>query len=441
MVVLLQATKKPTLVLGKSEGNFYISALYLKRIPMDKSQALHGLFSGRPMMLERKAFDYLLMRGQENAEIKAFDYGSNDSRNQIDVVNGVAIIPVHGPLSKRSGIFDDFFGFTSYELLSEQLQEALDDSDVNSILLDIDSPGGEVAGLFDLCDEIYAARKIKPVWASANEEAYSAAYAIASSAEKLFVTRTGGVGSIGVIASSTDQSIFDQKLGVKFTTVFAGSRKNDFNPHEPITSEAVNVLQTEVNRLYDMFVKLVARNRKVAANDIRNTEAGLFFGPDCVTAGLADDIITMPQVLELIKKTTQPLKASKTMTKIDAEVQNPTTEASADSAPKRQIQPLNVDMAEILKEAEARGREAYRAEVMELAKTCKMADMPEKLAGFVEKNVGVQSAKDELMQILVAHNQYGKGDIRSNVDALPPAAEKQADSPVVAAAKARAKSA
>lgn len=405
---------------------------------MDKSQALHGLFSGRPMMLERKAFDYLLMRGQENAEIKAFDYGSNDSRNQIDVVNGVAIIPVHGPLSKRSGIFDDFFGFTSYELLSEQLQEALDDSDVNSILLDIDSPGGEVAGLFDLCDEIYAARKIKPVWASANEEAYSAAYAIASSAEKLFVTRTGGVGSIGVIASSIDQSLFDQKLGVKITTIYAGARKNDFNPHEPVTSEAVKVLQTEVNRLYEMFIKLVARNRKVAAADIRSTEAGLFFGSDSVTAGLADDIITMPQVLELIKKET--LKASKIMTKIDAEVQNPTTEAAVEPAVKRQIKPLDVDMADIIKEAEARSREAYRAEVLEISRICKLSNMPEKLSEFVEKKVGLDAAKDALMQILVSNNQYGKGDIHSSVEPLP-AAEAPKESSVVATAKARAKAA
>lgn len=404
---------------------------------MDKSQPLYGLIAGRPMMLERKAFDYLVSNSKEAiADLKAMDFGRSNKGKPFSIVNGIAIIPVHGPLSKRSGIFDAYFGFTSYELLAESMQEALDDSDVSAILLDIDSPGGEVAGLFDLCDQIYAARKIKPVWASANEEAYSAAYAIASSAEKLFVTRTGGVGSIGVIASSVDQSIFDQKLGVKITTIFAGARKNDFNPHEPITSEAAKVLQTEVNRLYDMFVKLVARNRKLAAADIRSTEAGLFFGPDGVSNGLADDIITMPLVLDLMRKELQPKKASKTMTKPEAEIQNPAADATLDTAPKRQVQPLNVDMAEILKEAEVRGREAYRAEVLEISRICKLSNMPEKLADFVEKKTGLDAAKDELMQILVAHNQYGKGDIQSNVDPLP--AEKPKESPVVAAAKARA---
>src|SRR3989338_3982133 len=138
---------------------------------MDKSQPLYGLIAGRPMMLERKAFDYLVSNSIDAiADLKAMDFGRSNKGKPFSIVNGIAIIPVHGPLSKRSGIFDAYFGFTSYELLSESVQEALDDSDVSAILLDIDSPGGEVAGLFDLCDQIYAARKIKPVWASANEE-------------------------------------------------------------------------------------------------------------------------------------------------------------------------------------------------------------------------------------------------------------------------------
>lgn len=141
---------------------------------MDKSQPLGGLIAGRPMMLERKAFDYLVSKaGEPVADLKMFNFGGNDNRKPFEVINGIAIIPVHGPLSKRSGVFDSFFGFTSYELLSDLLGQALDDSEVNAILLDIDSPGGEVAGLFDLADEIFSARDQKPIWAVANEEPFS----------------------------------------------------------------------------------------------------------------------------------------------------------------------------------------------------------------------------------------------------------------------------
>lgn len=421
---------------------------------MDKSQPLYGLISGRPMMLERKAFDYLVSKANEPvAEIKALDFGSNHNRKPFEVVRGIAIIPVHGPLSKRSGIFDAFFGFTSYELLSDLLSQAIDDSEVNAILLDIDSPGGEVAGLFDIADEIFAARDKKPIWAVANEEAFSAAYAIASSATKIFVSRTGGIGSIGVIASHVDQSSFDEKMGVKVTTIFAGGRKNDLNPHEPLTTGAAKVLQDEVNRLYEMFIQLVSRNRKITIANVRNTEAGLFFGSDGISMGLADDILTLPQTLELMTTKFQPKLMSKTMTKNTLTPEKEATEAEAkastDVTPPAKAKtadaeapvPVNAPVAastaangEVA--AETRGREAYRAEVLELAKTCKMAEMPEKLADLVERNVGVQAAKDELMQILVAQNQYGKTEISSSV--VPLEAEKPKESPVVAAAKARA---
>lgn len=76
-----------------------------------------------------------------------------------------------------------------------------------------------------------------------------------------------------MIASHIDQSAFDEKQGVKYTTVFAGNRKNDLNPHEPLTSESMQTLQSEVSRLYDMFVELVSRNRNLDQSAVRGTEA------------------------------------------------------------------------------------------------------------------------------------------------------------------------
>ncbi|MDA0782409.1 MAG: S49 family peptidase [Proteobacteria bacterium] len=428
---------------------------------MDKSQPLYGLISGhpisgRPMMLERKAFDYLLSKSNEPmADIKAFDFGGNNNPKPFELINGVAIIPVHGPLSKRSGIFDAFFGFTSYELLSELLGQALDNSEVNAILLDVDSPGGEVAGLFDFADEIFTARTKKPIWAVANEEAFSAAYAIASSASKIFVSRTGGIGSIGVLATHVDQSSFDEKQGIKVTTIFAGDRKNDLNPHESLTTDAAKVLQDEVNRLYEMFIGLVSRNRKITSANVRNTEAGLFFGSDGISMGLADDILTMPQVLELMTHKFQPKLMSKTMTKnaptlekesiaekVELKSQTDAVTANAEIPASDPI----IDIDTITKEAAAKGRAAYRTEILELAKTCTAAQMPSMLADLVERNVGVQAAKDELMQMLVAQNQYGKslsaestsGETEISSSVVPLETGKPKESPVVAAAKAKA---
>lgn len=369
---------------------------------MENKQAL---YDARPMMLEQKAFNYLTMQAGRELFIQS---------RPLEVINNIATIYVQGVLSKRPGMFDSLLGFTSYERISGLLKQALDDSSVSAILLDIDSPGGEVAGLFDLCDEIFAARDKKPVWAIANEEAFSAAYAIGSSAEKLYVSRTGGVGSIGVIASHIDQSSFDEKQGIKITTIFAGKHKNDLNPHKPLSSIAEEILQTEINRIYDMFTNLVVRNRQIASDVVKGTEAGLFFGPDGIRIGLADGVMTRGQVLELIFK--QKSKG-KVMTKLNLE--------SSDVEDK--------SIEKIICEAENKARESYRAEILELAKACKVANMPDMLSGFIERSVSVHVAKDELMQALVSKNSTR--EISSNVDVLSLVDK---PNPVIAAAKARA---
>ncbi len=203
---------------------------------------------------------------------------------------GIAVIPVFGTLVKRAGAIEAASGLTSYSHLEEQIMDAATDPAVRAILLEVDSPGGEAVGVFDLSDLVFEARSLKPVWAVADEEAFSGAYAIASPAERLIVPRTGGLGSIGVVALHVDRSARDAMEGFRTTTVYAGAAKNDFNPHETLKDGARRTLQTEVDRVYALFVDTVARNRGLTADAVRATEARLYFGEDAVRAGLADEV-------------------------------------------------------------------------------------------------------------------------------------------------------
>ncbi|MDO3549868.1 S49 family peptidase, partial [Ralstonia pseudosolanacearum] len=218
----------------------------------------------------------------------------------------IAVIPIHGTLVRRTVGLEAESGLASYTAIGEQLDAALADPGIAAILLDVDSPGGESGGVFDLADRIRAAGAIKPVWAVANDMAFSAAYALACAASRVVVSRTGGVGSIGVIAMHVDQSVKDAKDGVRYTAVFAGARKNDLNPHEPITDEAQAQLQAEVSRIYGLFVATVARYRGVTAEEVSATEAGLFFGQDAVTAGLADAVGTFDDALAQLTASLSP---------------------------------------------------------------------------------------------------------------------------------------
>ncbi|EKB0247321.1 S49 family peptidase, partial [Escherichia coli] len=111
---------------------------------------------------------------------------------------------------------------------------ALNDPDVKGICLDIDSPGGEVAGCFDLVDTIFACRGQKPVHAILSESAYSAAYALASAADRILVPRTGGVGSVGVIYVHCDMSRQMKDEGLNVTIITCGSRKAETSPLRPL---------------------------------------------------------------------------------------------------------------------------------------------------------------------------------------------------------------
>ena len=154
----------------------------------------------------------------------------------------------------------------------------------------MDSPGGEAGGVFELGEQIRAASRIKPIWAHAGDAAFSAAYALACATQRVSVSATGGVGSIGVIALHIDQSVRNAQNGLSVTALTAGAHKNDGTPHAPLTPQAMAALQGEIDRLYALFVDHVAHMRGLDADAVRATEAALYFGDDAVASGLADAV-------------------------------------------------------------------------------------------------------------------------------------------------------
>jgi ClpP class serine protease len=228
---------------------------------------------------------------------KRYAQSSAGPRTYAIADGGIAVIPVQGVLLKKESFMAAWSGSSSYEQIQRQITSAVADAGVSAILLDIDSPGGETAGCFDLADYIFSARKEKPIWAVANDIALSAAYAIASSAERIWLNRTGAVGSIGVYALHMDQSGFDKGLGVKYTYIFAGDKKVDGNPHEPLSERAGGDVQAEVDREYRIFTDTVARNRGTTTDAITGTEAAVLWGENAIPL-LADEVGTFDDAME-----------------------------------------------------------------------------------------------------------------------------------------------
>jgi ClpP class serine protease len=242
-----------------------------------------------------------LMRGDGRPVPMAFDddeefVSSRQSRQTdlgYDVVAGTAIIPIAGTLVQKQSSLRPYSGMTGYNGIRQAFLTARADSAVSRIALDISSGGGEVAGCFDLVDTIHEARGDKPIAAILTESAYSAAYAIASAADTIYVPRTGGTGSIGVICMHVDLSEALTKAGLKvtFITNTGADRKTDGHSEIPLSKEALAAFQHEIDTMGSLFHDTVARNRGIATSAVRDMRAGTFMGADGVTAGLADAVM------------------------------------------------------------------------------------------------------------------------------------------------------
>lgn len=205
------------------------------------------------------------------------------------VKQGVLHIPVMGVLLNR---FPWQLGHwaTGYTYIARALQRGLEDPEVKKIAFICDSPGGEASGNFELVDKIFDARGEKPMRAFAADRAYSAAYAIASAADLITMTRTGGVGSIGVYTIHFDFSESLSKDGIKVTFIKFGERKVDGNPYEKLSPRAKARIQMRIDRLGNLFVSIVARNRELEEQVVRDTEADCFGPEEAIEIGLADQV-------------------------------------------------------------------------------------------------------------------------------------------------------
>lgn len=203
--------------------------------------------------------------------------------------HNVCVIDVQGILNSRgSGMDAQCNQILSYESVYNLIDAAKHSPEVEEIVLDFNSGGGAAVGCFDMSEKLYELRSDMKITALINYNAYSAAYMMASACSEIVVSETSGVGSIGVIATHADLSAALDMAGLKMTTFYRGHRKNDLNPYEAVSKEAVATLDAELDDLYDLFVTKVARNRGLSVQSVIDTQAGTYRGQKAIDMGLAD---------------------------------------------------------------------------------------------------------------------------------------------------------
>lgn len=228
------------------------------------------------------------------------DMGTKPARSY-QVTNGIAVLPVSGTLVSKTRALQPYSGMTGYNGIIARLQQAISDPGVDGILLDMDTPGGMVAGAFDCADIIARMRDIKPIWALANDMNCSAGQLIASAASRRLVTQTARTGSIGVMMAHSNYGAALKTSGVEVTLIYSGEHKVDGNPYEKLPKEVRADFQARIDATRQMFAEKVAGYTGMSVQAVLDTEAAVFSGQESVDNGLAEQLVNNMDALNVMR--------------------------------------------------------------------------------------------------------------------------------------------
>ncbi len=213
-----------------------------------------------------------------------------------ETIGRCSVVTIDGPLEQKAAWWD------GYDAIMARFGEALKDDATGTVILRINSPGGDAAGCFEACRMMRAAaaRSGKRVVTYVDEAAYSAAYALACVAGEIYAPPSGGVGSVGVIATCVSVAAMNERIGVDVAVITVGARKADGHPDLPIDPDAVASVQHDVDQLAALFFETVASARGISVGAVQALEAACFMGDEAMSAGLCDGLMGFDELLAMI---------------------------------------------------------------------------------------------------------------------------------------------
>jgi signal peptide peptidase SppA len=222
--------------------------------------------------------------------VYGFGSGNDEDRKPFVYQDGIAVIPIHGTLLNR---FNSSWGFaTGFQYIRRMMNAALDDDDVEVIVFDVDSPGGEAAGCFELCREIMASRRVKPSLAMVDSTAASGGMGIAASATVVYAIPSARIGSIGVYRMHVSYEDALKQAGIKVTFAQAGDFKTDGNPYKDLPPRVLDEWTESAKKTWDDFITLIAESRDMDEDAVRETQARIYRADEALAKGLINAVKT-----------------------------------------------------------------------------------------------------------------------------------------------------
>lgn len=342
-----------------------------------------------------------------------------DNTRTVQMRGGVAVISIVGPLMRRADFFSRISGATSYETFATEFQAALESDEVRAIILDIDSPGGEVNGVSELADMIYAARGQKPVLAYVSGAGASGAYWIASAADEVVAAETAILGSVGVLMALIDTTKADEKAGIREIDIVASQSPKKLA--DPTKKEGHARIQALVDSLCEVFVAKVARNRGISRDEVITDfgEGWVEVGTAAVEAGLADRLGSLEGLIAELQERTSAqslfvpasggLSNSTMEATMDVET-NPTP--AAETSPAITVESVAANHPAIAAAFRREGAVAENARIHEIEAVAIPGHGP--LVATLKQDLDVTAA-NAAMQILRAEKSAGASHIQALV--------------------------
>lgn len=215
----------------------------------------------------------------------------------------IGFMQVTGTLMNRFSFMDAISGATFYEDIVSQCDYFGANDEIDHVVMEFDTPGGEVNGIDGAGDAISRLAAIKPVYALVNDMAASAGYWLASKCTKIFVSQSSLVGSIGVLAVHTDYSEAEEKAGRKHTIMRAGANKAVGHPYSSLEEGDKKIIQSRLDNAHSIFISSVAAGRGIDEADVKPLADGsVFSGAEAIENGLADDFAHLSTLISDIQQ-------------------------------------------------------------------------------------------------------------------------------------------
>ena len=304
----------------------------------------------------------------DKMHLEASSFSNSRERNRpYQVIDGVAILPVSGTLVHKYGHLKPYSGVTGYDGIIIRMSNAIGDPEVKGILLDMDTPGGEVSGCFDAALKIRSMAKEsgKPLWAIADDMACSAGMAIASAADRRLITQSARMGSVGVVMAHSSYEGHLKEKGIEVTLIHSGSHKVAGNPYESLSEDVLAKFQKNSDELRDEFATLVADNIGLSKEVVLGTEAAVYRGQEAIDIGFADQLVNGNEAIAIFAEYLKENQTQNTLSGVTMSANQSTQQTGAQPAPAGTAAEASAPVVDekariegILTSAEAKGREA-----------------------------------------------------------------------------------